>query len=357
MKSMQFRRKESVLRVVPEKKATPKKNAVNYDRIIYFIVLAVLGICGIIYVVNKFLYIHAQGQVLLDNVMVRLADDSRLLKFYKQEGEKVEAGDSLFMYFVEESMSSQNKMLASSSTEGVNEKDNWIVRERFRIETKIELNKTEIQEKRTLLYKNNPELQRVKNLVMLDALPYARLESVQKYSDELSADINRMNAENEQLQTLADNLIDANIGGDIQKLLQSGQMTGLLGTAKVFYSPIDGTVNRIFRSEFETALKSEDIMSVQQTDKIFIKAYFDPADVDHFKEDDLVSLEFPNGSSTKGIIKRLYLGTYPMPVEFQKKYEPTRRTVAADIYPLSENAAKDWVIFHMLDVQISKFKF
>ena len=44
-------------------------------------------------------------------------------------------------------------------------------------------------------------------------------------------------------------------------------------------------------------------------------------------------------------------------IEFQKKYEPTRRTVAADIYPLSENAAKDWVVFHMLDVEINKFKY
>jgi len=356
MKSMQFRRKDSVLRVVPEKKPAPKKQT-NYDRLIYFAVLAVLGSCGIVYVTNKFLFIHAQGQVLLDNVMVRLADDSRLLKFYKQEGATVHAGDSLFMYFMEEPMSSQTKTVNSSSTENGGDKDNWIVREKFRIETKIEMNKSEVDEKRSLLYKNNPELQRVKNLVMLDALPYARLESVQKYSDELTADISRLTAENEQLQTLADNLNSANSGGDIQSLLQNGQLSGLLGTAKVFYSPVDGTVNRIYRSEFETALKSDDIMSVQRTDRIFIKAYFDPSDVNYFKEDDLVSLKFPNGTKTKGIIKRLYLGTYPMPVEFQKKYEPTRRTVAADIYPLSENAAKDWVVFHMLAVDIDKFKY
>ncbi len=356
MKSMQFRRKDSVLRVVPEKKPTPKKKT-NVDRLIYFVVLAVLGTIAVVYVVNKFFFIHAQGQVLLDNVMVRLADDSRLLKFYKQEGATVHAGDSLFMYFMEEPLSSQSKTVSSTSTEESGDKDNWIVREKFRIDTKIEMNKSEIDEKRNLLYKSNPDLQRVKNLVMLDALPYSRLESLQKYHDELTADLGRLNAENEQLQTLADNLNNANTGGDIQSLLQDGKMSGLLGTAKVFYSPVDGTVNRIFRNEFETALKSEDIMSVQQTDRIFIKAYFNPSDVDYFKQDDLVNLTFPNGSKTKGIIKRLYLGTYPMPVEFQKKYEPTRRTVAADIYPLSENAAKDWVVFHMMDVEIGKFKY
>lgn len=353
---MQFRRKDSLLRVVPEKKPVAKKQT-NYDRIIYFVVLSMIAVCASFYMANKFLFIHAQGQVLLDNVMVRLTEDSRILKFYKTEGSVVHAGDSLFVYFMEERQSPFSKTANAVNENNGGDMESWIVREKFRIQSKIELNKTVIDEKQQLIYKNTPELKRVKNLVMLDALPYTRLESVQKYNDELMAEISRIASENQELGKLAATLNEVNTGNDVQTLLQTGQLDGLLGTAKVFYSPVEGTVNRIFRNAFETALKSEDIMSVQQTDKIFIKAYFDPADVDNFKQDDLVSLTFPNGSATTGIIKRLYLGTYPLPAEFQKKYEPLRRKVAADIYPLSENAAKDWLVFNMLDVDISKFKF
>ena len=39
---MQFRRKDSVLRVVPEKKPAPKKKT-NVDRLIYFVVLGMFS--------------------------------------------------------------------------------------------------------------------------------------------------------------------------------------------------------------------------------------------------------------------------------------------------------------------------
>ena len=71
----------------------------------------------------------------------------------------------------------------------------------------------------------------------------------------------------------------------------------------------------------------------------------------------MFNIDFPDVTSSNGILKRFYIATYTLPEEFQKKYEPTRRTVAADIYPLSENAAQDWVVFHMMDVEIGKFKY
>jgi len=46
-----------------------------------------------------------------------------------------------------------------------------------------------------------------------------------------------------------------------------------------------------------------------------------------------------------------------MPEEFQKKYEPTTRTVAADLYPLNNEEAKKWKAYYKMSVKITKFKY
>jgi hypothetical protein len=137
----------------------------------------------------------------------------------------------------------------------------------------------------------------------------------------------------------------------------STSATGMMGLARVFIAPVGGIVNRLFKSEYETALRTDDILSIQRRDKIFIKAFFEQKDIDDFREEDIVKVKFPDGTISKGVIKRLYLGTYDMPEEFQKKYEPAQRTVAADVYPLDSAQSNQWKFFHKMNAEITKFKF
>lgn len=359
MKSINFRRGSTFLRTQKEKPLSPKKT--NIDRYIYFAILGVLCIFIAGYLWIKFFYIRANGQVLLDNVMIRLTEDGRIIKLFKAEGDSVTAGDSLFMYFVE---ARANQLLGISDSSSTNiEKNNssgmqWVEREIFNIQTKIALNKVEIEENSKLLSKQKSDLLRVQNQVMLDALPHSRLESVQQDVDHLSTEIAKTKQENTELELLAAQLknpLDA-----APSVLQSNSgfsTTGIYGLTRVFIAPVDGYVNRIYKSEYETALRTEDILSVQKRDRIFIKAFFEQKDIDHFKENDVVNVRFPDGTKSKGIIKRLYLGTYDLPVEFQKKYEPTHRTIAADVYPLDSAEAGQWKPFHKLNAEITKFKF
>ncbi len=351
-----------MLRVIPEK-ASPvkKKKKINYDRLIYFGALA-LGLLGSgFYVYKKVFFIKANGQVLLDNTMIRLTEDSRILKFYKNEGDSVYAGDSLFMYFIEQNplalKQESDTSFSASSEVRPNDKYSWIQREKLHIETKIAVNNSEISEKAKILWKNKTELLRVKNLVTLDALPYSRLENVQNEVDNLSADIAKMQTENWQLKMVLEKLNGPLDETSIQSLLQSGQQSGLLGVARVFTAPCDGLVNRQFKNEYETALRTDDIMSIQRRNNIYIKAYFEQKDLASFAEGDVVNVNFPDGTTSKGILKRFYLGTYPMPEEFQKKYEPMRRTIAADIFPLDERQNASWILFNKLNAEITKFKF
>lgn len=360
MKSTNFRRKETILRVIPEK-ATPakKKKKINYDRLIYFgaLVLAFLG--SGFYVYKKVFFIKASGQVLLDNTMIRLTEDARILKFYKNEGDSVFAGDSLFMYFIEQNPLAVKQESDTSFSQEMkpNDKYSWIQREKYRIETIIAVNNTEISENAKLLWKNKTELMRVKNLVTLDALPYSRLENVQNEVDNLTSEVSKTQSENWQLKMVLEKLNGPIDEASIQTLMQSGQVAGLLGVARVFTAPCDGLVNRMYKNEYETALRTDDILSIQRRNNIYIKAYFEQKDLASFSEGDIVNVNFPDGTMSKGILKRFYMGTYPMPEEFQKKYEPMRRTIAADIFPLDDSQNASWILFNKLNAEITKFKF
>lgn len=361
MKSINFRRGTTMLRTQQEKKPVAKKKT-NYDRVVYFVVLFLILGSLAYYVFNKFLYVKANGQVLLDNLMIRLTEDSRILKIFKAEGDSIHEGDSLFLYFVE---ARANQLLGISDTSSnISEKNSstgraWVEREIFNIQTKIALNKIDITENSKLLSKKQGELLRIKNQVMLDALPHSRLEAAQNETDKMRTDILKLQMANTELALLAEQLNDPEkmLKPDSAVNKSSTSATGMMGLARVFIAPVGGIVNRLFKSEYETALRTDDILSIQRRDKIFIKAFFEQKDIDDFREEDIVKVKFPDGTISKGVIKRLYLGTYDMPEEFQKKYEPAQRTVAADVYPLDSAQSNQWKFFHKMNAEITKFKF
>jgi len=77
----------------------------------------------------------------------------------------------------------------------------------------------------------------------------------------------------------------------------------------------------------------------------------------NFKRGVIFKFIFPVGSTSYVYLKRFYIATYVLPEEFQKKYEPTTRSVAADIYPLNNEDLAKWKAFYKMGVDISKFKF
>ena len=98
-------------------------------------------------------------------------------------------------------------------------------------------------------------------------------------------------------------------------------------------------------------------MTLHKDRPAFIKAYFEQEDIANFNTGDVFKVTFPDGSISYGILKRFYIATYVLPEEFQKKYEPTTRSVAADIYPLKEGEILKWKAFYKMGVDVSKFKY
>jgi hypothetical protein len=378
MKSINFQRNKALFRVTNEKEIKKRR---NWDRIMYLVLLFVFVIFILYYLLNKTLMVHAYGHVIIESTRIRLTDDARIGEIKVHEGDSVLVGDTLFTYSLDMDQdisgpgaTGSNALTIGSISRTSN--DYWWLKEIYNIKKTIAINNTKINENNELIKSFEGETRRLTNEVILDVMPKQRLDYIQTEIMKLKAEIQKFTSENNELyglmktlkpfegpqgkaglngiklssstkNSLSNNYITSN-------LLFSGE---LLSEIHYFRAPMDGIVTRIYIHQTETALKSEDIMSLHKNRPAFIKAYFEQEDLENFKVGDVFKVTFPDGSTSLGVLKRFYIATYVLPEEFQKKYEPTTRSVAADIYPLEDGELQKWKAFYKMGVDISKFKY
>ena len=340
MKNINFQKSPSIFRLVNENQV---KKPMNWDRIIYLSILIMAMAYFSYYLFNKFFYIHAKGQVQMESVNIRLTKDIQIVAFRVSEGEVIRTGDTLFEYIDEKDMELINNQLYNSSDES-----NWVAREIYSMKRKIGSNKIEIANNNQII--NGLKKENLMNEVILSLAPKTKLEELNKEIFRLTCENEKMMAENkeinEYIKKIPAQLVNKNA------FLQTG-----LTARKKFLSPIEGLVVQINFRKHETALRSESVMSIQKKEKLTIKAFFEQENVKHFKEGDEVDVNFPDGITSKGIIKKLYTAAASLPEEFQNRYEPLTLSISADIYPLNEHEEKKWRTFYRMSVEIRKSKF
>ena len=367
MKSLNFKRKEdSYLRYFDETQKRAVKKPFNWDRVIHFgLLLLTLFFVGK-YLINSYLYIEGDGQVLFENVDIRHTDDIRIYKFFKKEGDAVKIGDTLFTYFLDEDVygNGGGGGNAVSISDAGGDDYSWIEREIYSLRKGIDLNIVKIGDNNKLLKIYKTDLERVRNEVILDAVSHTNLENLEYQITRIEADNNLLNEQNriyrKQIGYLSD-LIRQSDEFEKIKINQSGHvmLTGAENdsTFKIFTCPIDGSITHIEKQPYEVALKSEVILQIHQPNFVHIKGFFDQQDLRHLREGDIVDIEFADGTTSIGVVSRFYSATYILPEEFQKKFEPTTRTLAADILPLTPDDLQMWKKYYKLSVKITKRTF
>ena len=381
MKSLNFQRNKALFRVTNEKQIKKRR---NWDRLVYIALLFAFILFMLYYFLNKVLMVHAYGHVIIESTKIRLTDDARLGEIYVNEGDSVNVGDTLFTYSLDldQDISGPGASSSALSIAGLaggskTSNDFWWLKELYNVKKTIAINNTKINENNELAKSFEGELKRMTNEVILDVLPKQRLDYLQTEILKLKAESLKLQSENNELYGLMKTLkpFDASTNKPVElkdvklssstrnrlahnyirhNLLFSGE---LLTDLHYFKAPMDGVVTRIFIQSTETALKTEEIMTLHKDRPAFIKAYFEQEDIANFNTGDVFKVTFPDGSISYGILKRFYIATYVLPEEFQKKYEPTTRSVAADIYPLKEGEILKWKAFYKMGVDVSKFKY
>jgi hypothetical protein len=355
MKSFYFKKKDTVLRTIEEEKKIKKQRPVNWDRIIYFILLSTFLILVGRYVFMKIYYVKADGQILFKNLNIQNLDDCRIKKFLVHEGKSVKIGDTLFFYLNDDDDFNLGSSLDFSISGA--QKSTWQDKAIIDIEEELSNVKKEIDRKNKSIQIKSKELENISQEVILEILPkvayYQKETEILRDKEDLEILNHKLISLNEKLRKIS----NSSRGGLDIKGVGSGGGASDDNLYLPFISPMDGIITKIYKEPNEVALKSEVIIEMQRREDVFIKGFFDQADLKYLQNRNIVEIEFPDGTYSKGRINRFYYSTYRIPEEFQKKYEPTTKSLSVDIKPLDELELKKWHKYFKLSVIVRKKRF
>ena len=349
MKNIYFKKSDSILRKINEEKKKEKYKPINWDRIIYFCLLIIILFFSAKFLFFKLYYVKADGHVLYKNINIQNLKDCRILNFSVEEGDSVKKGDTLFLYL------NQDESNISVGISSGTKNQAWIDREIIDLEKNIYLNANEIKQLKQLEISYGTDLNKAREEVMLDALPKSTYLSIENKLTQLQSDLQLLKNKNAILygtlnKVKTQMMPSPNISVDFGQSVDQSNINA-------FLSPMDGTVTQLFKENLEVALKSEIIMYIHQHENVFIKAFFEQEDLNHLKEQDMVEIVFPDGTESTGKIGKFYFSTYKLPEEFQKKYEPTTRSLSVDIIPINKNELLKWRTYYKMGVIIKKKRY
>ncbi len=351
MKNINFNRKNGILRNLDEKPKMKKK--VNWDKIAYFIVLGLIIFFIFRYFFVKTVYVIAPGHVLFKSLSIRVPEDVTIQEFYKFEGDTIVKGDTLFSYIsYKDEQDAFNQSLIGEINQ--TQPDNWSSKEIYQLKKNIALNNIQIQEKQQLIDFYTKEIEILRNEVILEITPKSKIDLMAKEIEKLTLENQSLLKNNQTFQSLINqlNLLDKNQTASANIIGGGSGNGGGGGLLRYYIAPIKATITRLYKSNYEVALKSENILNMHEKEDIYIKAFFPQEDIAHFKEGDEVTVIFPDGETSIGHIKRFYFATYRMPEEFQKKYESTTRAIAVDIFPIENESQIKWKAFYKMNVTV-----
>ncbi|HFA49823.1 MAG TPA: HlyD family efflux transporter periplasmic adaptor subunit, partial [Bacteroidetes bacterium] len=306
---------------------------------------------------EKFALIKVNGQVILEKMSVNFTEEIRIKKMLVNEGDEAVAGDSLFSYVVEtpnndDYISTYNKYDGNS---------NWYLREKMSVARQIELKRSDKAGLKTLVRLKKQELEELKQRVYLGSELSHKIEPLKTKIQELENEIASLNSEIRVLLNYRKKLERQealSMSAEAARIQDEINAKAAFESLLLYYTtPITGLIGQISKQENEVCYQSESVMTIHKLGQIKVKAYFPPKYAEKISLGDEVDLIFEDKTKSKGIIQNFYISTYPLPPEFQKRYEPVTRSIVVDIVPKDEAEGENWLSYYKMSVQVIKRTF
>lgn len=349
---MRLNRRQGYFRSSDE--TLPEKRRKNWGKYLYFFFLGVILIFAGYYLVNNLIYAEGVGQVIFDKLYIQHTRDLRVINLLVKEGDEVKKQKELFTYVEDygEHFSTRQSASAyyySPETE----------REIARAIQGIRLKEIEMKVYKETLDRLKTDYESLKRQAILDTQIPGRLKSLQENIRNSQAALGKNNEELKvlkeylkQLKGINSTALIKNRQAELTAQAKEAATVAAAGVVKKFISMEDGVITRIYPNNYEVVKKGDTIIEIYKPSKINIKAFFEQKYINYLRNGGEVTLEFPDGTKGKGVVKRYYFATQPLPPEFQKRYEPVDRNIVVDIEPPTKEDANKWKSFYKLSVKV-----
>lgn len=347
MRDFQIRSTPTILTTLKEPPKKASKRKIKWQRISFLLAaLAILIYVGLKIYMNLAV-IQADAQLELHKQIVHFPTDVQIERLYIEEGQKIEKGDTLFRY----SIPLDNQVTTSEIN--IDKPIDWILRERIHTKKAIELKKIQKTELEDQITMRKSMHDTKKSLILLGA------HNDRNEYEELSIQINRLQAERqgliEEISYLNSLLYNLNQENSNYRRIET-RKKDFIETKYYNLAQLDGIIGQINYNENEICYRKEELLTIHRINDVRIKAFFDPSDMKYLAEGDVVSINYPDNSSSQGIITNFHIATYALPEEFQKKYEPTERNIVAEV-KLLDDSNQPLMSYYKMNVLITKNRY
>ena len=364
MKKFKFNTQASVIKGIEEK---PVRKGFNWDRLIYFITLSIVLLSFGTYFINRFIKVSAESEIILDKFNVTFTDDIIVGEYFVEEGDSIGKGDSLFTYRF--NIEDENNHGASISLAGINssrqtrskEMDNWLLKEKLNTLKNIDLKTLERNDTRRLIKDLKSKLENLKKEVFLEIYPPSKLKDAQNKISSLELKESKLTEEilflKKYLALTEQRAIELKTPQLSPEELNASLSNGNSNNEYVFYSQKTGMVSQIYSRSKEVCYRQNLVLDVIEFQGLHIIAYFKQGDLGYIETGDKVDIEFPDGSTSKGIIDKLYVKTTTLPDRLYETGSKVERRIKAVVVPLNVEDTEKWFEFYKINVTVSKPKF
>jgi len=347
MKQFKLREEKTFVKILKEPPTLKQK--VNWSRRFYLLIFIFVAFLFTKRVYMANMIIIANGQLELPKQTVKFPNDIKVLNLNVSTGQEVCEGDTLFAF---KNMGDQlDQARVTMRTSNPNE---WILREQLALRKKIELSELLIEQKnKNLNYFDEIILK--KESLLLGGIH----EEYNQYSNMLDKKaklISEIDYHKHEIEILKKHIAQLYVQKKLYSDINIGEL-GIYDEVQYFISPLDGVISDVFYEANEICYKKEEMITIHQLTNATINTFFDPEEIRYLEIGDMVDIEFPDKSQTKGVISKFFVSTYALPSEFQKKYEPTERNIVAEVLPVNKVDEQTWNSFYKMDVIIEKSRY
>ena len=347
MREFQLRSNPTILTTLKEPPKSKAKRKIKWQRLSFLAIVFAFLAYVILKVYIQLAVIHADAQLELHKQIVHFPTDVSIEQLYVAEGEKISKGDTLFKY----SIPLDNQVTTSEIN--IDKPIEWILRERMNTSKTIEMRKIERRELDEQIRMRRELMNNKKELILLGSY------NDRNEYEEISITVNRLQAQRDgltkEISYLQQMLYRLNKEDSNYKRIET-RKKDFIETRHFYIAKLDGIIGQINYNENEICFRKDELMTIHNANDLRIKAFFEPSDMKHVTEGDVVTINYPDNSMAQGVITNFHIATYALRDEFQKKYEPTERNIVAEIKLLDESE-RPLMSYYKMNVVISKNRF
>jgi multidrug resistance efflux pump len=379
----------------PQQIIPAAKKKTSWGRFIYLSLLVVLVLAAIRWGIKYISLIEAPGIIEGKRIILEAPLAAKIERMDIQIGDKVKEGQQLVFLDTQElrdqikqqenevqalkaACEGEQKSLPLLLEERRNElllRQNTIQHNRQRLLGEMAQLKLKLSQLNNKLAEQKRLLEEGRRLLRINAITRTRFREIRLGQQDLEGEISRTNL---RLQNCSQELTHIQHTLDIikastsslpqhikgksplpvlrAKLAAAAEKLELLQASlkeRMISSPLPGIVTQTFKQAGEVVMTGEAIAEIVDPGSIWVQAFFDPKDQQRLAEGNIVQLQFDNQLISQGKIHKFYPATKPLPPQFQPVYEPHKRVLIAEIYPLNR---EEWPLTIGMGVKVQKKK-